>query len=274
MTNYKDWKTAISVGDTSFEALKRLTDCDVDAIEISRGWREYHLIDWQEAKANADKANVEIWSFHLPFANEIDIAHLDEDERLSAVNIHKNLIKKASAVGVKVFVVHPSAEPIADENRPQSLENAKRSLAALAEHADKFGATICVEDLPRTCLGHDAKEIKELISADERLRVCFDVNHLCMEYGCTHKDFVEMLGDKIVTTHMSDYDFIDEKHLFPGIGKINWKELVELLEGVDYCGPFLYEGGFSPSGWSPELPYGKIEDAKDRHMNIKQFTGE
>jgi sugar phosphate isomerase/epimerase len=72
---------------------------------------------------------------------------------------------------------------------------------------------------------------------------------------------------------MSDYDFLDEKHYFPGNGLIDWKEVVELLEEAGYEGPFLYEGGFSPSHWNPAVPFGKYEDARERHLHIKEFRG-
>ncbi|MBQ2434269.1 MAG: hypothetical protein II266_07525, partial [Clostridia bacterium] len=58
-----------------------------------------------------------------------------------------------------------------------------------------------------------------------------------------------------------------------GYGMINWKEVVELLEEADYNGPFLYEGGFSPSAWMPEVPHGTYEMARERHMTIKELTG-
>ena len=52
------------------------------------------------------------------------------------------------------------------------------------------------------------------------------------------------MGDKIITTHISDYDFVDEKHWLPGEGKINWQELYKALLDIGYKGPWLYELGF------------------------------
>jgi sugar phosphate isomerase/epimerase len=88
-----------------------------------------------------------------------------------------------------------------------------------------------------------------------------------------HKDFVDALGDKIVTCHMSDYDFVDEKHFFCGNGDINWDELIGLLEGIGYCGPFLYEGGFAPHRVLKDVPFGTFAEAHERQMNIRSFKG-
>ena len=57
-------------------------------------------------------------------------------------------------------------------------------------------------------------------------------------------DFVRAVGKKIVTTHVSDYDFVDEKHWLPGEGKVDWQALVQALKDVGYNGPWLYEIGF------------------------------
>jgi signal peptidase I len=46
---------------------------------------------------------------------------------------------------------------------------------------------------------------------------------------------------RVVTTHVSDYDFIDERHLFPGEGKNNWQEILTALENAGYEGTWNYE---------------------------------
>lgn len=273
MTDYRQWTTAISTSHTDYETLKRLKDCGVDAIELSVSCEDSDTIAWTELRKNADAAGIEIWSYHLPFSQEVHIASPDEEYRTKMVAYLESMIEKACAIGIRRFVIHPSTEPITDEERPLQMAASKKSLAELAQFADERGAVLCVEDLPRTCLGHTADEVAELISVDDRLMVCFDVNHLLTVFGCTHREFVEKLGHRIVTTHMSDYDFLNEKHFFPGYGMINWAEVVELLEAADYTGPFLYEGGFSPSSWAPEVPHGTYEMARERHMTIKELTG-
>ena len=52
-------------------------------------------------------------------------------------------------------------------------------------------------------------------------------------------------GNKIVTTHVSDYDFVNERHWLPGEGKIDWQELLSTFKAVEYSGPWLYEMSFA-----------------------------
>ena len=273
MTSVTQWKTALSTNCIEAEHLTFCHSVGIEAIEVSMSKAFYDGVDWAQLQKDACQAHIELWSLHLPFSMEINIAAPEEEKRCSAVQIHIDLMQKASAIGITRFIVHPSAEPIADEERPLWMAAACRSLQEMADAAEKLGCVVCVEDLPRTCLGHTAAEMLELLAADERLRVCFDVNHLLTFYGTTHLEFVEKLGDKIITTHMSDYDFADEKHFFPGNGLLNWNEVITALEENGYSGPFLFEGGFAPSRWMPEVPFGKIEEAHERHMNIKSFCG-
>lgn len=207
-------------------------------MELSFPCNAYGGIDWAALKRGADSAGVELFSVHLPFSMESNPAQLDESVRQAAVKNFKNIMAKSSVTGAGVYVIHASSEPILDADRPAAMKNAKKSLTDLADFAQQMGVRIAVEDLPRTCLGKNSDEIFELISAHENLYVCFDTNHLL---GEDISAFIERVGGKIITTHVSDYDFIDERHWLPGRGSINWPELMDALDNAGYNGPLMYE---------------------------------
>ncbi len=248
----KNFRLALSSGVYPFgdELFEQFASNKIEAIEVSRSAKDYENLDYAALKELADRHGVELWSFHLPFDpfSKLDISHPDIAE--GAIMLMKEYIDKATAIGIKRFVIHPSGEPIADEDRAVRLERSKRSLSELADYADAHGALIAVEDLPRTCLGRNSEEIAQLLSANDKLRVCFDTNHLLSE---DIGEFIKRVGDKIVTTHFSDYDFINERHWLPGEGKIDWVALVSRLEDVGYNGYILYELGFS-APWSIDRP--------------------
>lgn len=227
------------------EAFKNLAAAGIDAVELSMEKGYMDALDFAAVKGYADAFGVEIWSCHLPFYpfEVVDLSALDPALRERTLVYYENLIAKASAVGITRFVAHPSGEPIPDAERKERLACAKDSLAKLAEIACRYGATIAVEDLPRSCLGNTAEELAELISASEKLRVCFDVNHLLQG---THSNFLQTVGDRILTVHISDYDFKDEKHWLPGEGDINWQELYQGLLATGYKGVWMYELGQKP----------------------------
>ena len=226
------------------ENFKALSQSGIKAVEISMPSDKYSSIDYKALKSFSKRYSVDLWSYHLPFSpfSEIDISSKDARLRENALKLYNELIEKASDIGIDKFVVHPSGEPIDACDRAERIKHSMQSLDYLAEIAYKNGAVIAVEDLPRTCLGNTADEILALISANDKLRVCFDTNHLLID---THTEFIKKLSDKIITLHVSDYDFIDEKHWLAGEGRIDWCSLISALRGTPYNGVWMYELGLS-----------------------------
>ena len=229
--------SAFALTEDNFRALKK---SGMDAIEISMPSELYGLINYNEISNLSKRYNVDLWSYHLPFwpFTEIDISSANGELRTNSIKYYTELIKKAADIGIDKFVVHPSGEPIGNDVREERIKCSMESLDTLAEIAHRHGAVIAVEDLPRTCLGNTANDIQRLISANDKLRVCFDTNHLLCD---TNMNFIEKLGDKIVTLHVSDYDFADEKHWLPGEGLVDWAELITALQKINYGGVWLYE---------------------------------
>ena len=208
--------------------------------ELSTDASVYEIIDYKLLKHNADIAGVTPRSIHLPFQpfTHNDPSSLDEKIRVATVKLQTRILGFAKDAGFKIAVIHPSGEPISEEDREKRMAQAKKTLKELADVAEKCGMVIAVENLPRTCLGRDSSDILELISADDRLRVCYDTNHLLEENAL---DFIKACGDKIVTLHVSDYDFLDERHWLPGEGKNDWQKIYNALSDAGYDGPWMYE---------------------------------
>ena len=216
-------------------------EAGIGQMEISVDKTLYPTLDHKAIGKLAKEYEINLWSYHLPFV-PFDKVNLSvrsiRDETLKYFN---ELIGKASDIGIDKFIVHSSGE-VESHARPERLECAMESLAMLAEIGAKHGGTIAVEVLPRTCLGNCSDEILYLISGDDRLRVCLDTNHLLNE---SIVDFIHKVNDKIITTHVSDYDFIDEKHWLPGEGMLDWEAVTKALNDIGYKGAWLYELGFN-----------------------------
>ena len=267
MTKAKDWKLGLSTccmsADHGVEDIfKAYSENGIEYMELSYGYHDNYLdIDWELVKKCICKyPNVKVWSFHIPFGpfSKLNIATRDEQLLNYTMEFYRGCIDRIAELGIKIAVIHPSGEPHSPEDREELLEIAANSLAELATYAEPTGVTIAVEDIPRTCLGNCSSDIKKLIAKHPALRVCFDTNHLLDERNV---DFVRELGDKIVTLHVSDYDFCNERHWLPYEGKVNWVELVEALENVGYNGVWMYEIGFKA---------GKNID-RDRDLNFDDF---
>lgn len=227
--------------EAAFAAMK---NSGLEVIEIARS--DYDNFDFATVKAFSDKYGIGIWTLHLPYMpfEKIDISSTDITLRKSTLDIFDDIIKRAAAIGIDKFVVHPSGEPIAENMRESRIECSMQSLDHLAGTAARNGAVIAVENLPRSCVGRNSDEILRLISANDKLRVCFDVNHLLNEESCA---FAERVAERIVTLHISDYDFKDEKHWLPGEGDIRWHHLLKTLHKIGYNGAWMYEVSFEAS---------------------------
>lgn len=215
-----------------------MSEAGVQAIEVCYILSLYPDIKWKNIQRYSTRYDIETRSLHLPFEHSrTNPAHPDPAVRADTFRFHAELAKRAADIGVKILVVHPSGEPIEESDRSESMKRSKEWLSKLADFADPLGLKVAVENLPRTCLGRDAAEMLTLLE-DPRLFVCFDTNHLLLG---SHTDFIKAVAGRIITLHVSDYDFINERHWLPGEGKINWPELIAALEEADYHGPWLYE---------------------------------
>ncbi len=223
---------------------KRYGEGKIEYMELALSKSQYSALDFRRTAQIAEQNGVKIWSIHLPYSpmNEIDMS--GEVLAKSTVEFFSELIKKGTDIGVFRYVVHPSSEPVETESRERAkrMARSKQSLAELVDFAATLGATIAVENLPRTCLGHTIAEMEELISAHPALRICLDTNHLLTEYV---PDFIRRFGDRIVTTHISDCDFVNERHWLPGEGNNDWGEIYKALCEVNYQGIWLYEVAFA-----------------------------
>lgn len=184
-------------------------------------------------------AGLELWTVHIPYGEFWDPSAADPAEQKENCRRIVEVLEQSARWGAKGAVLHGSAEPVPLESEPRKLrlEHARESTAFLAEKAAELGLFLAIEDLPRSCLGSNIREM-EAILGNSAASICFDVNHLLQD---SHQAFLEVLGSRIKTLHLSDYDFIDECHWLPGDGKIDWPGLMAGLEAAGYEGPLLFE---------------------------------
>lgn len=195
--------------------------------------------DWAQQKKWADDYQMGIWSLHLPYGQKWDISELHEEKRVTSLYRQEQMIQQAAKImNIQKVVLHPSYEPIREDERPLKKEACRKSLVQLGQSALQNGVTLAVECLPRTCLCNTIAETKEILSGIGNIGLCCDMNHLMKDYA---EDFIRTFGNRIVTTHFSDYDRVDERHWMPGKGVNNWNKIFEALSDCSYEGPAIFE---------------------------------
>ncbi len=226
----------ISVGMANWSLLPGYAKCGIEAVEISLPDKPLtELIPFARgAAALAGESGMQVWSVHLPFSRRLDISNPDDEGRENALAELYRTIDLAREVGAGTLVVHGSSEPNEDSSRPARMAACAESLSRLQAYAGEM--RLAVENLPRTCIGRTGQEVALL--SQSCAGVCFDVNHLLIE---DHDAFLDAAGKRVITTHLSDYDGIDERHWLPGAGVVPFKRVRERLLGMGYDGPFLFE---------------------------------
>jgi len=248
MNKMINWKTGTSscfYGNIQPETLAEFAGAGISCLEISTNRAGYYdVLDFphraQEIGRQIREAGLEAWSIHLPFSRELDISHADKERREQTMRINLELIAAAAEAGIGIAVVHPSSEPIADDARSERMKNCQENAAILCEKAKSCGMRLAVENLPRTCLCRHSDEMQQILAVSRDIGVVFDTNHLLMQ---DNVEFIQAVGSRIITLHVSDYDFIDERHQMPLEGKNRWKDIIAALENCGYTGPWLYEIG-------------------------------
>ena len=204
------------------------------------------------------KSGLEPWSFHLPFSRKLDISTTDKELRAITITTNRTLIAAAARAGAKVMVLHPSSEPITDEDRPERLRLSREAIIELAEVAKENGVRLAVENLPRTCLTRTSDEMIALVK-DTGAGMIFDTNHNLIEDNVEYINNVADAGIEILSVHFSDYyrdenGVLDERHTLPGTGINKWNDIVDTLVARGYEGPIMYEVPAKAKDRAPENP--------------------
>lgn len=208
-------------------------------VVFKRAYQGREMIDQADkARRAALQAGLCPASAHLPFGKDWDPANIDADARGATLAGFKDILRVVGAWGIPLAVLHASFGAILPQEREEKLAISCRSIRELSAFAKAVHVTLCVENLPRTALGNTADEVLRLTDCGRVAPVCFDFNHLLQE---THAEFIGRVGALIATTHISDYDRVDEKHWLPGEGVIDFYEAVSLLKGCGYQGQLLFE---------------------------------
>ncbi len=179
--------------------------------------------------------DVEVASIHIPFApfSVWSLADPEESKRRNGVRKILDFLKIYRPLGTRNYTLHGSGEPNLEENRPAVFQSLRKSLAELKPVFEDLEASVNIEILPRTCIGRNAEELRDVLEdfPERTFGVCFDVNHLC---GCPEKvpAGIRLLSGRIRSFHISDYDGIDECHWYPGLGVLDWREIMSAVREI------------------------------------------
>ena len=207
------------------------------------------------------KYNVDVRSVHLPFGESVvkfSPSSLCDEERAKTLENTKKIIEILAPCNVEIVVIHGSLG-VEYDVKAKRIDYFVDYLKELCDFCAQYNIKVAVETLKTRCIGNGLSEHLYIMEKVNRknIGICFDSNHLLEE---ENTDFIKGAGKYIITTHLSDFDGIDERHWFPGEGIIEWKKLVSALDENGYKGPMVFELSFAGREKNEELYKGIIEN--------------
>ncbi len=190
-------------------------------------------------------------SFHMPFGSPwIDLATPYDNDRAEICKWIAKILKKMDACKPFAYVFHPGGQYATGSLHDKAFDNLCISAEELASSTD---AMVCVENMVRSNVVETVDQMLKLLDKAPSVNCVLDTNHLLHDKP---EDAIIRIGDRVKHLHISDYDFINERHMLPGNGKIDWMAVIGALEKVGYDGVFNYEVSCSKFGHT-------IEDLKN-----------
>jgi sugar phosphate isomerase/epimerase len=245
------WPIGLSTGcfyhRNILECLPLIRESGFSMIEVCSSPEHLHFRDLksvQQAAGRIKELGMEAYSFHAPFAPNIDIASSDDAQRAASVAEIFKAAEAAALLQVHYFVLHPGPEnPAAIPSHEQlpRMQHVVDSLNQVARHCRELGIMCVLENkLPHLLFGNtsDILWILDGINSAE-VGACLDTGHAYL--GGDIHNLVYKLAGHLRMIHAHDNDGAGDNHLPPGDGKISWNKFLRDLVEVRFRGAFILE---------------------------------
>ena len=237
-----------------------------DSPFMKDGWEEWIL----SAKKTAEENGAIFNQAHAPVP-----AFQFSDNYDGLVACCKRAIKACDMLGIRQMVYHALVYP-KDFGLDMSWFDAnKKFFGEIIEDAKKYNVGICIENMWGTwgLLGRDQKTTDDLIELvdsfnDDVVGVCWDTGHgnltgnghnygrnmhpELLSYGDQYANIVK-IGKRLRALHINDNNGMDDDHIMPGTGTINWDDVIIALDDIGYEHSFTLEAHRATKGVPAEL---------------------
>lgn len=194
-----------------------------------------------------EKEGITLFQTHGPWRHPAkDFTPEDRAERLAAM---KKSVRGTATLGAKFCVIH-SIMPFGtntEENPEEFFRLNREHFLALCEEGEKFGVTVCLENMPFTRLPFaHIRDITAFVRSlgSEHFRVCLDTGHTVFFDNADPKgpaEGIRLAGELLATLHVHDNDGKSDQHNVPGSGILDWSAFSAALRESGYDGSLSLE---------------------------------
>ncbi len=222
-----------------------------DAADLDMDMRllRYHEGDltpyMEQALADAEQIGIKFELCHLPFSGGNTTK--EDQQALFSARVHR-AIDAASQIGVRYAVLHPNTTtiPMRSFCQKEQYDLVMSHLASFVEHAEKVGVNVVIENMRLVSgptLSHrycqTPEELCEIADA-LGIGVCWDFGHAHIS-GLKQSEALSYVGKRLKVLHVNDNFGVDDEHLAPFMGTIDWKDAMHGLALAEFDGLFNYE---------------------------------
>ena len=273
-----DWPIGISTGcfyhTPIFDCLEFLIANGFCMLEICSSPHHLHYHDQEAVRRAArliEKLGMEAYSFHAPFSRDIDITSPDDAKRNHSRAEVFAAAEAAAILNVRYFVFHAGPEEsfvCPPRERLQRMEHAARTVSEIAEHCRRLHIGFVLENM----LGHlflgRIEDMLWIFGAADTVNVgaCVDTGHAYLA-GALHQ-VMHKLSGHLKVIHANDNNGIEDDHLPPGQGKIDWYDTLMKLNTIGFNGAFILE----LSGEGNRPPTVVLEDARRARFLLRRIS--
>jgi len=175
------------------------------------------------------------WSAHSEHLNAFEERRIDEYFKWQT-----SVAKNAAELGCEIFVFHPP-------NCEMPWKKTVEIVGDVVKLCGDYGIRPAMENVysgPCIETGEGAIEFLVRLANDvnnDLLGFTIDTGHANLTENMTAQDAIRLMGSRVISTHLQDNCGRNDDHLPPGLGKIDWREVMLALWEVGYAGPMLIE---------------------------------
>jgi sugar phosphate isomerase/epimerase len=178
------------------------------------------------------EAGLRIDNIHAPYGNCNRLWAESDADASVVVAEYDAALSLCQRHAIPLCVVHLTS----GVTPPPKNDAGLRRVRGLVDRAAEMGVVLAAENTRKP-------KYVDFVFANidsPHLGFCYDSSHDFLPSG-TRGAILERWGHRLVTTHLSDNHGIEDDHLMPGHGVIEWRLIADAFPKYTYTGPVMLE---------------------------------
>lgn len=204
------------------------------------------------------------WSRHV--AATLNLIDPEKSRRIDAMDEVKRAIEAAEQIPFRSITLHLGLK---DERwNTRALENSLTAIEHLKAFAHPLGVQVLIENLQNDVA--TPEHLIEILHVGhfDNVGITLDLGHAHLSDGGIDTAF-ELLKSRIAELHLHDNQGKKDDHLWPGSGKIDWKNVAKHIAALSSATPGVLEIAYDLEE-TPESVTKKTSEAISNHLRLTE----